>query len=65
MSDTDLIGCSPCKGRGKLLGLGSIMQDCDSCKGIGWVETPSAKIEPELIDPPKKKSGRPKKEKVA
>lgn len=77
MSDTDLMGCTPCKGRGKLLGLGSIQEDCSHCKGIGWVEKLSDKdfvdffeeaiCEEAFNNPmimtiePKKKAGRPKR----
>ncbi len=49
MSNTDLMGCTPCKGRGKLLGLGSIIEDCSHCNGIGWVEKPSVKAEDKFL----------------
>ena len=39
-SNNDLVGCPACKGRKTVLGLGSFTKDCDTCKGIGWIEKP-------------------------
>lgn len=35
----ELKGCPCCKGRKKLIGLGSIEIDCGTCNGIGWVKS--------------------------
>ena len=44
-SNNDLVGCPACKGRKTVLGLGSFTKDCDTCKGIGWIEKPISDLD--------------------
>lgn len=34
--------CKLCLGRGKIMGMGTIMQDCPDCKGVGKVDVPDS-----------------------
>ena len=64
------IHCSICRGRKKILGLGSMMKECPSCKGAGWIEievkTCCGEPIEETMDIPKvkKKPGRKPKDTV-
>jgi DnaJ-class molecular chaperone len=56
--------CQLCQGRGKVIGMGTIVKDCEECKGVGRIEVTEVKetkeelptTEPVII---KKKPGRP------
>lgn len=37
MADSDLLRCSKCNGRKKIIGLGMMEKECPTCFGIGWV----------------------------
>jgi hypothetical protein len=49
MSESTLVGCHICKGRKKLVGLGSFEIDCHECNGIGWLEIPSKSDEDKFL----------------
>jgi DnaJ-class molecular chaperone len=58
--------CQLCQGRGKVIGMGTIVKDCEECKGIGKIEVvaanhanPDSTTESIAIPIPKKKPGRP------
>ncbi len=46
---SELVGCDRCKGRKTLVGLGTMVETCSTCKGVGWVEKPSKKDEDEFL----------------
>ncbi len=34
----DYVDCCACKGRKKVVGLGGFEKNCDTCKGVGYIE---------------------------
>lgn len=34
----DLVRCTSCNGRKRILGMGGMEKECLPCKGIGWTE---------------------------
>lgn len=52
-----MLNCESCKTRKKIIGLGNMLIDCPSCKGIGWIEIPEKEMKvtlAEVINNPKK-----------
>lgn len=49
MNETELVGCHTCKGKKVLVGLGSFPMDCETCKGIGWIEKPTESAEDNFL----------------
>jgi hypothetical protein len=45
-----MLSCDGCKGKKKIVGLGNILQDCPTCRGIGWIELPENALKVTLAD---------------
>lgn len=48
---SDLIRCSGCLGKKKVLKMGLFEGNCDQCEGIGWIKSPeviAAPVEPKV-----------------
>lgn len=54
--------CDNCLGKKVVMGLGQLLKDCPSCKGVGHIKTLSVDVEVDkMMDGLKSKRGRPKR----